>query len=100
MLYQEFLRLTGATAQECELTAYQKYVEPAYMNNDDLFPTKDEVVEHWQRFGLLGFTKEAITALKQAVCALRATTQSIYFQYPSDGMRNLVDFIFQAAKRN
>lgn len=98
MQYQEFLRLSGATRNECTPQIYQKFIEPAYMENDLLFPTKDAVVKHWHRFGLLGFTKDSITTLTNAVKAIQYICRIA--RRPNDGMAEFANFIANAANNN
>lgn len=98
MQYQEFLRLSGATRKECTLQIYQRFIEPAYMENDLLFPTKEAVVEHWHRFGLLGFTKDSITSLTNAVHAIQQICKKA--GRPNDGMVEFANFVAYAASDN
>lgn len=98
MQYQEFLRLSGATREECTPQIYQRFIEPAYMENDLLFPTKEAVVEHWHRFGLLGFTKDSIASLTNAVHAIQQICKRA--GRPHDGMAQFANFVASAASNN
>lgn len=88
MQYQEFLRMAGATEQEVTLLSYRT-IERQYMERDDLFPTKDEVVAHYHRFGWWGFSDrfiERLDALRSAVMCAK-----IFCGYMDrfDGMLNI-----------
>lgn len=98
MQYQEFLSLSGATRKECPFQFYQWYIEPAYMENDLLFPTKESVVEHWHRFGPLGFSKDSIASLTNAVKAIQQVCR--FARRPNDGMIEFAKFIATAAYNN
>ncbi|MBD5641874.1 MAG: hypothetical protein HDQ91_05605 [Desulfovibrio sp.] len=91
MLYQEFLRLSGSTREECSLEAYARIIEPAYMQNDLLFPDKEAVVEHWRRFGLLGFSKKMTDTLSSAVLSIREALR--YATRPKGSMEEFANFI-------
>lgn len=98
MLYQEFLRLSGSTTKDCTPPVYQRFIEPSYMENDLLFPTKEAIVEHWHRFGLLGFTKDSIASLTDAVKAIQRVCR--YAGRPNDSMGEFANFIAKATHNN
>ncbi len=98
MLYQEFLRLSGLTSKECSIQIYQRFIEPAYMENDLLFPTKESVVEHWHRFGLLGFRQDSIASLTNAVKAIHQLYR--FAGMPNDGIRKFANFIANTTYNN
>ena len=64
-------------------------IEARYMERDNLFPTKDEVVAHYYRFGWRGFTKDFVRHLD----TLRKAVQNIKQCYPCtdffDGMLDI-----------
>lgn len=70
MQYHEFLRIAGTNEDVCPPEAYAM-IELAYMENDDLFPSKRSVVAYWKSFGVIGFTRDYLLRLRTAIEALR-----------------------------
>lgn len=95
MRYREFLKMAKITSNDCSVRAYDCIIEPAYMTNDLLFPNKEAVVEHWNRFGLLGFSKDVIETLTIAVKAMQQVRKRA--GNPKDGLSALGSFIANAA---
>lgn len=82
MEYQEFLRMTGASEKGVSFFHY-RLIESLYLNRDDLFPTKKEVVEHYHRFGTRGFSSkfiEKLDALRAAIAEVRDFNDSYSFK--------------------
>ena len=74
MLYEEFLRKSGATGAQVSFKQYSQLIEKAYMERDQLFPDQDAVIRHYRKTGLAGFMKaplDGAEALRKAMESLR-----------------------------
>lgn len=91
MQYHEFLRLIGKNEKDVTKLDYRA-IERLYMTRDDLFATKEDVVDHYHRFGLRGFRGNFIDRLDRLSAAI--TDVLVY-----DGAisRDVSDCIFRAA---
>lgn len=95
MQYREFLKLAGVTEQDVPFWRYRD-IEALYMSRDDLFPTKDEVIEYFHRFGLRGFSSGFLLRLD----ALRAAVTSAKSYAVFDGVfEQMLDLALDSAGR-
>lgn len=80
MQYHEFLRKSGATSEDVSLFDYERYIEKAYMERDDIFPDQEAVIGWYKAAGLGGFSKFALQkldALRQAIGEVRRNLPAI-----------------------